>query len=63
MRAWRHCMETHDAQFCDEQAWLGFKLFVALLIFYALFWCALELYERIKDEWKERKEKRRAGSR
>jgi Na+/melibiose symporter-like transporter len=56
-------METHDAQFCDEQAWLGFKLFVALLIFYALFWCALELYERIKDEWKERKEKRRAGSR
>ena len=51
MRAWHHCMaETHDRQLCDAGARWELKTLAAIMIMFALFWCALLLIERIKEQ-------------
>jgi len=50
MGAGRRCMAaTHDAAYCDAQAWIELKWIAAILICFALFWCALLLHEQIRE--------------
>jgi hypothetical protein len=50
MGAGRHCMAaTHDAAYCDAQAWIELKWIVALLIGFALFACVVQLYFQVGD--------------